>query len=57
MSTPKHRMRQAPIALDGLRARANRPYAREKRSFIERFVPPALTNLTARVFARSRPEA
>ena len=43
MSTPKHRLRQAPIALDAFRARANRAYAQEKLSFIERFVPPALT--------------
>ena len=46
-------MRQAPIALAGFRARANRAYAKEKLSFIERFVPPALTvdtTMPARVY-------
>lgn len=53
MSTPKYRNRQSPIALDGFRARANRAYAEEKLSFIDRFVPPALTVATkmpARVY-------
>lgn len=46
MSTPKHPARPTPIASDGLRARANRAYAQEKLSFIDRIVPPALTVAT-----------
>ena len=51
MSTPKYPVRPTPMASDDLRARANRAYAEEKLSFIDRFLPPALS-MTKRMRAR-----
>ncbi|MBX9854975.1 MAG: three-Cys-motif partner protein TcmP [Gemmatimonadaceae bacterium] len=53
MSTRKQQAKQPPIASDGLRARANRAYAEDKLSFIDRYLPPALmatTRVPARVY-------